>query len=75
MKKSNVGRLEEILNQVEDEKLREVIRGVFRVEISYRSTERVNFPWQKIRDIIEGAARSTQLNLGEKQTKDEISKN
>jgi len=75
MKKSNIGRLEEILNQVEDEKLREVIRGVFRVEISYRSTERVNFPWQKIRDIIEGVARSTQLNLREKQTEDEISKN
>lgn len=75
MKKSNIGRLEEILNQVDDEKLKEVIRGVFRVEISYRSTERVNFPWQKIRDIIEGVARSTQLNLGNKQTEDEISKN
>ncbi len=75
MKKSNIGRLEEIINQVEDEKLREVIRGVFRVEISYRSTERVNFPWQKIRDIIEGVARSTQLNFGDKQTEDEISKN
>ncbi|AFL83597.1 hypothetical protein Belba_0954 [Belliella baltica DSM 15883] len=75
MKKSNIGRLEEVLNQVEDEKLRDVIRGVFRVEISYRSTERVNFPWQKIRDIIEGVARSTQLNLGDKQKEDEVSKN
>lgn len=75
MKKSNIGRLEEILRQVEDEKIREVIRGVFRVEISYRSTERINFPWQKIRDIIEGVARSSQLNIEEKRTEDEISKN
>jgi len=75
MRKNNIGRLEEVLNQIEDEKIREIVRGVFRVEISYRSTERVNFPWQRIRDVIEGVARSTQLHLEDKRCADETTEN
>ena len=44
MKKNNIGRLDEVLSQIKDEKVREIVSGVFKVEISYRSTERVNFP-------------------------------
>ena len=75
MKRNNIGRLEEILNQIEDEKVREIVRGVFKVEISYRSTERVNFPWQRIRDVIEGVARTSQLQLEDKPHVNEATKN
>lgn len=75
MRKNNIGRLEEFLSQIEDEKVRDIVRGVFKVEISYRSTERVNFPWQRIRDVIEGIARTSQLQLEDKPNADETSKN
>lgn len=75
MGKNNIGRLEEILNQIEDERMRNIVRGVFKVEISYRSTERVNFPWQRVRDVIEGVARTSQLRLEEKPYSDEATEN
>lgn len=73
MKKNNIGRLDEVLNQIKDGKVREIVSGVFKVEISYRSTERVNFPWQKIRDVIEGVARTSEVE--DKQDTDEASEN
>ena len=73
MKKNNIGRLDEVLSQIKDEKVREIVSGVFKVEISYRSTERVNFPWQKIRDVIEGVARISEVE--DKQDTDEASEN
>lgn len=60
MKNKNIGRLQEMLNQVKDPNIKEIINGVFKVEISYRSAERVNFPRQKIRDIIDGVARTIE---------------
>ena len=75
MRKNNIGRLEDVLNQIKDDKVREIVRGVFRVEISYRSTEKVNFPWQRIRDVIEGVARTSQLELENKKHLNETSKN
>lgn len=73
MKKNNIGRLEEVLTQIKDENVREIASGVFKVEISYRSTERVNFPWQRIRDVIEGVARTTEVE--DKQDTDEAPEN
>ena len=56
----HLGRLQEVLNHIEDDVIREVVKGVFQVEISYRSAERKNFPRQKIRDVIEGVARTIE---------------
>ncbi|WP_315819384.1 hypothetical protein [Paraflavitalea speifideaquila] len=60
MKNKNIGRLQEMLNQVKDPNIKEILNGVFKVEISYRSAERINFPRQKIRDIIDGVARTIE---------------
>ena len=57
---SHIGRLQEVLNQIEDKPTQEIVRRVFQVEISYRSAERKNFPRKKIRDIIEEAARTIE---------------
>lgn len=60
MKSKNIGRLQEMLSQVENPDIKEIINAVFKVEISYRSAERTNFPRQKVRDIIDGVARNIE---------------
>lgn len=74
MKKSSIGRLQEILNQVDDEQIREIIRGVFKIEISYRSTERTNFPRKRILDTVDGVARTIENNTKQLSI-DEVPKN
>lgn len=60
MKSKKIGRLQEVLNQIEDLEVKEIVDAVFKVEISYRSAERTNFPRQKIKDIIDGIARASE---------------
>jgi hypothetical protein len=74
MKSKNIGRLQEVLNQVNDPDIKEIIDGVFKVEISYRSAERTNFPRQRIRDIIDGVARTIETRKKE-VVSNEIPKN
>ncbi len=70
----NIGRLQQILARIDDPNIKEVVKRVVEVEISHRSTERVNFPKQKIRDILDGVARTIE-NSGKQVTPNEISKN
>jgi hypothetical protein len=56
----NIGRLQEVLNQINDPKLKEIVEGVFKVEISYRSMERDRFPRQKIKDVVDSVARTIE---------------
>lgn len=56
----NIGRLQEVLHQIENPDLRDIIEGMFKIEISYRSTERERFPRQKVRDVIDGVARTME---------------
>lgn len=70
----NIGRLQQILARIDDPNIKEVVKRVVEVEISHRSTERVYFPKQKIRDILDGAARTIE-NSGKQVTPNEISKN
>lgn len=58
---SSIGRLEKILDKIEDPAIRDIIKRVIDVEISYRSTDRQNFPWKRIRDIIDSAANMKEL--------------
>lgn len=69
----NIGRLLQILARIDDPNIKEVVKRVVEVEISYRSTERVNFPRQRIRDILDGVARTIE-NSGKQVTPNEISK-
>ena len=69
----NIGRLQQILARIDDPNIKEVVKRVVEVEISYRSTERGNFPRQRIRDILDGVARTIE-NSGKQVTPNEISK-
>lgn len=69
----NIGRLLQILARIDDPNIKEVVKRVVEVEISYRSTERVNFPRQRIRDILDGVARTIE-NSDKQVTPNEISK-
>ncbi|KAA0245639.1 MAG: hypothetical protein DYG83_00960 [Candidatus Brocadia sp. AMX2] len=69
----NIGRLQQILTRIHDPNIKEIVKRVVEVEISYRSTERVNFPRQRIRDIIDGVARTIENN-NKKVRPSEISK-
>lgn len=61
MKSKTIGRLQEVLQQIEDPQLKTIIDETFKVEISYRSAERSNFPRQRIRDVVDGVARQIEL--------------
>ena len=61
MKSKTIGRLQEVLLQIEDPNLRTIVDEVFKVEISYRSAERSNFPRQRIRDVVDSVARQIEL--------------
>jgi len=52
-----LGRLQAVLNEIEDPDLNTIIDEVFKIEVSYRSMEAKNFPRQKVRDVIEDVAR------------------
>jgi hypothetical protein len=54
---TTTARLNDLLDKIEDEKIKEIVKEVVSVEISYRSSSRKNFPVQRIRDIIEGAVK------------------
>jgi hypothetical protein len=62
MKSKTIGRLQEVLQQIDDPNLKVIIDEVFKVEISYRSAERSNFPRQRIRDVVDGVARQIELS-------------
>ncbi len=72
MKSKTIGRLQEVLQQIEDPYLKAIIDEVFKVEISYRSAERNTFPRQRIRDIVDGLARQMELTI--KPSKDKRKK-
>lgn len=61
MKSKTIGRLQEVLKQIEDPYLKVIVDEVFKIEISYRSAERSNFPRQKVRDVVDGVARQIEL--------------
>ena len=61
MKSKTIGRLQEVLQQIEDPHLKTIVNEVFKIEISYRSAERSNFPRQKVRDVVDGVARQIEL--------------
>jgi len=54
---NTLGRLQAVLDEIEDPNLNKIIDEVFKIEISYRSMEAKNFPRQKVRDVIEDVAR------------------
>ena len=74
MKSKTIGRLQEVLKQIEDPNLKAIIDEVFKVEISYRSAERSNFPRQRIRDVVDGVARQIELST-KPSSNNETSKN
>ena len=74
MKSKTIGRLQEVLKQIEDPNLKAIIDEVFKVEISYRSAERSNFPRQRIRDVVDGVARQIELST-KRSSNNETSKN
>lgn len=74
MKSKTIGRLQEVLKQIEDPNLKSIIDEVFKVEISYRSAERSNFPRQRIRDVVDGVARQIELS-NKPSSNNETSKN
>ncbi|MGN7787819.1 hypothetical protein ACTJIJ_25010 [Niabella sp. 22666] len=45
-------RLKELINKINDPDIRNVVEQVLNVEISYRSSDRQNFPMKNIREII-----------------------
>jgi allophanate hydrolase subunit 1 len=69
---NTLGRLQAVLDEIEDPNLNKIIDEVFKIEISYRSMEAKNFPRQKVRDVIEDVARvieHTQLAQSDEVTK------
>ena len=68
MKSKTIGRLQEVLQQIEDPHLKTIVGEVFKIEISFRSAARSNFPRQKVRDVVDGVAR--QIELTTKPSKD-----
>lgn len=69
MKNNNtIGRLNELLEQISDQDVKKIVSETFEVEISFRSADRINFPKQKIRQIIEDVARQIE-NKGSNKEK------
>jgi hypothetical protein len=56
----NIGRLQQIFARINDPDIKEIVKRVVEVEISHRSAEKSYFPRQKIRDILDGVARTIE---------------
>ncbi len=50
---NSLGRLNQVLDKIDDPTIKEIVKKVIDVEISYRSTEKKNFPRKKIRNIVD----------------------
>jgi hypothetical protein len=74
MKNKGIGRLHEVIKKIDDPAIKEIVEGVFKVEISYRSAERSYFPRKKLNDVIESTARRIESN-NIQTTIDEVSEN
>ena len=67
MSKTKVNRLQQVIDRIEDEDLKQVVVDAFKIEISYRSTDRVNFPKAQLKQVIEKVARAKEINETFKQ--------
>lgn len=67
MSKKNITRLQAMLEKVEDADLKAIIEGAFKVEISYRSVDRQNFPRKLLREVVERQAAIIESKRTENQ--------
>ena len=58
---NTLGRLQDVINQIENEDLKNIIEKVFQVEIDFRSYDSRDKPKQKIKEIINDAARIIEI--------------
>ncbi|TCD01229.1 hypothetical protein [Pedobacter psychroterrae] len=54
-------RLKVLVNKIDNPEIRNIVEQVLNVEISYRSSDRQNFPMKNIRDIINNSALVKQI--------------
>lgn len=53
-------RIKKLIEKIQDPDIRSLVEEVVEIEISYRSSDRKNFPLRKIRDVVEHVGQTIE---------------